>query len=95
MSGTDVQIIFGLAGDQGLGVIAAGYPQSGVVSCTTPGDLSSGSATVAAKPLDYQNVLGGRYRYSWTTSKSWAGTCRQLIVKLTDGTSHRANVRFK
>jgi hypothetical protein len=45
--------------------------------------------------LAYQKALGGRYRYSWSTPKSWAGTCRQLIVTLTDGTVHRSNVRFK
>jgi hypothetical protein len=94
-AGTVIPVVFSLGGDQGLGVLAVGSPQSAPVSCTAPETLTSGVATVASGPLDYQKAQGGRYRYSWSTSKSWAGTCRQLIVTLTDGTVHRANVRFK
>jgi hypothetical protein len=32
--------------------------------------------------------------YNWKTDARWAGTCRQLIVTLDDGTSHRANFNF-
>lgn len=94
-AGDVLPVVFSLGGDQGLAVIAAGFPQSAPTSCTSPGVLTSGVATVASRPLDFQKVLGGRYRYSWATSKSWSGTCRQLIVTLVDGTVHRANVRFK
>jgi hypothetical protein len=38
---------------------------------------------------------GGRYTYAWKTDRSWAGTCRQFIVLLMDGTYHRANFAFK
>jgi hypothetical protein len=31
----------------------------------------------------------------WKTDPSWAGTCRQLVVELNDGSIHRANFRFK
>ena len=92
-AGTVVPVVFSLGGDQGLDVLAAGFPQSAPVSCAAPGTLSSGLAT-AGGPLSYQKTPGGRYRYGWVSSKSWAGTCRQLIVVLTDGTVHRANVRF-
>ena len=37
----------------------------------------------------------GQYIYVWKTNKAWAGTCRQLVVKLTDGNEHRATFRFK
>jgi hypothetical protein len=94
-AGDIVPVAFGLSGDQGLAVIAAGFPQSAQTSCTSPGSLGSGLATVASRPLEYSKVNGGRYRYSWATSKSWAGTCRQLIVTLADGTVHRANLHFK
>jgi hypothetical protein len=94
-AGTDIPVVFSLGGDQGLGVIAAGFSQSGAISCTAPGEVTSGVATAASGPLDHQKAQGGRYRYTWATSKSWSGTCRQLIVTLIDGTVHRANVRFK
>jgi hypothetical protein len=34
------------------------------------------------------------YVYVWKTDRSWANTCRQLIVKLDDGSVHRANFQF-
>ena len=37
----------------------------------------------------------GQYVYVWKTDKAWSGTCRQLVVKLSDNTEHRANFRFK
>jgi hypothetical protein len=94
-AGDIVPVSFGLAGDQGLAVIATGFPESAQTSCSAPGTLSSGLATVASRPLEFSKVQGGRYRYWWATSKSWAGTCRQLILTLVDGTVHRANLRFK
>jgi hypothetical protein len=30
----------------------------------------------------------------WKTDKAWAGTNRQLVVKLADGTSHVANFKL-
>ncbi len=36
----------------------------------------------------------GRYLYVWKTDAAWAGTCRELNVRLADGTSHRASFRF-
>jgi hypothetical protein len=35
------------------------------------------------------------YVYVWKTRKGWAGTCRQLIVRLDDGTDYVAKLRFK
>ena len=35
-----------------------------------------------------------RYQLNWQTDASWAGTCRQLILTLEDGTQHRADFRF-
>jgi len=32
--------------------------------------------------------------YVWKTDKIWANTCRQLVVKLNDGTLHGANFTF-
>jgi MBG domain-containing protein len=37
---------------------------------------------------------GTQYIYNWQTSKSWAGTCRAMTVRLADGTTHTANFTF-
>jgi hypothetical protein len=32
---------------------------------------------------------------AWKTRRSWAGSCRQLLLGLADGTVRRADYRFK
>jgi len=32
--------------------------------------------------------------YVWKTDSAWAGTCRQLLVTLNDGTQHIAYFQF-
>ena len=32
--------------------------------------------------------------FLWKTEKNWAGGCRQLVLKLDDGTFHRVDVQF-
>ena len=51
------------------------------------------TVTAGGSSLSYDPTTG-QYIYVWKTEKSWAGTCRQLRVKLMDGTSHIANFNF-
>lgn len=94
-AGQNVAVIFSLAGNQGLGVFAAGYPQSVQTPCSAFGEQTTGTATTTVKPgLTFSSGSGGQYTYLWKTPTSWRGTCRQLVVKLNDGTYHRANLSF-
>lgn len=98
-AGQGIPIKFALGGDQGLGILMAGYPKSFVVNCSTYADLDSIESTVTAggSSLSYDPLVNapiGQYVYVWKTEKSWAGTCRQLEVKLMDGTSHFARFSF-
>ena len=52
------------------------------------------TVTASNSSLSY-NATTQQYTYVWKTDKAWAGTCRQLIVRLVDGTEHRANFKFK
>jgi hypothetical protein len=36
-----------------------------------------------------------QYTYVWKTKKDWGGTCHRLVVKLNDGSAHRAYFEFK
>lgn len=72
-------------------VLAAGYPQSAPVSCTSPADLTTGDPASATSPGSASP--GDNYTYLWQTDSSWTG-CRELIVKLVDGTYHRAVFNF-
>jgi hypothetical protein len=93
-AGSAIPVKFSLGGYQGLGIFATGYPKSSQISCTTrePEDAIEETVTAGQSSLNYDD---GQYIYVWKTVKSWAGYCRQLEVKLIDGTSHFANFKFK
>ena len=95
-AGAAVPVKFGLDGDHGLDILEAGYPKSQVIACdsSVPLDVVEETVTAGSSSLSYGATLE-RYTYVWKTSKTWAGTCRQLVVKLTDGTSHHATFAFK
>jgi len=95
-AGSAIPITFTLGGDQGLSILASGYPASEGTSC----DASSVSATLEATvspgsaTLSY-NASTEAYTYVWKTDKSWSGTCRQLVLQLADGSTHQARFQFK
>jgi hypothetical protein len=95
-AGSAIPVKFSLGGDQGLAIFASGYPKSEQIACSSAAEVDGIESTVAAgsSGLAY-DPLTDRYSYAWKTSKDWAGTCRQLVVKLDDTTSRRANFKFK
>jgi Fibronectin type III domain/Cellulase (glycosyl hydrolase family 5)/WD40-like Beta Propeller Repeat len=90
-AGSTVPVKFSLHGNKGLAIFATGYPKVQPISCATR--ASTGSLTSASGTLAYDRKRD-IYTFSWKTTKSWAGTCRQLIVRLNDGTSHPADFRI-
>jgi hypothetical protein len=96
-AGSAIPVKFGLGGDKGLNIFAAGYPKSSQIACASTEPLDDIELTTLAaggSSLSYDPATG-LYNYTWKTDKSWAGTCRQLVVKLADGTSQAANFKFK
>lgn len=94
-AGRSIPVTFSLGGDQGLDVLAPGYPRSEAVACGA-GALVDGAEpteTPGSSALAY-DAESDTYTYVWKTDRSWSG-CRQLVVKLDDGTTHRADVRFR
>jgi hypothetical protein len=87
---------FSLGAYRGLDVLAAGSPASGVHRCDTtdPSDALEETAQPGATGLTYDSGAG-RYHYVWKTPRSWAGTCRTLVVTLVDGRSRTAEFRFR
>lgn len=94
-AGSAVPVKFQLGGDQGLSVMAAGYPSSSVAQCDASAgtDAIEETATAGQSVLQYDSVTQ-TYTYVWKTDKAWAGSCRQLRVKLADGTVHAANFKL-
>jgi hypothetical protein len=95
-AGRAVPVKFSLGGNQGLNILAAGYPLTTQIACNTLATLDQIEQTVTAgsSGLSY-DATSDQYTYVWKTDKSWAGSCRQLTVKLNDGTSHQANFEFR
>jgi hypothetical protein len=93
-AGRAIPLKFSLSGDKGLNIFAVGYPVSQQVACDSSAPLSEleGTVTSGGSTLTYSP---DQYHYSWKTESSWAGTCRQLIVRLNDGSDHIAAFKFK
>ena len=95
-AGQAIPVKFSLNGNQGLNIFAAGSPLSQAIVCNSgaPVDDIEQTVTAGASSLSY-DAGTGQYIYVWKTDKAWAGTCRQLIVRLNDGTDHKASFKFK
>ncbi len=96
VAGCTVPMKFSLKGNQGVGVIAAGYPKSQPIACPAgvPVNTIPNAATAPANKLTY-NAKNDVYTYGWSTQKSWKNTCREFQLRLNDGTLHKASFRFK
>ncbi|MBV9790708.1 MAG: PxKF domain-containing protein, partial [Chloroflexi bacterium] len=94
-AGRAIPVKFSLSGNQGLNIFAAGYPKSQQISCdsSAPTDAVEETSSAGNSGLSY-DASTDTYTYVWKTEKSWSGSCRQLIVKLSDGTTHYANFKF-
>jgi hypothetical protein len=93
--GAAVPVKFSLTGYQGMAILASGSPASQRISCAAGGEIDAIEQTVAAgsSSLSYEATTD-RYSYVWKTSSLWAGTCRQLVVELDDGSVHKAFFKF-
>jgi hypothetical protein len=95
--GSAVPVKFSLAGDQGLAIFAAGYPRAVNQSCSTgiATDIVEETVTAGSSLLSY-DPGSQQYVYVWKTPSTWpSGSCRQLQVRLVDGTNHVANFKAK
>jgi DNA-binding beta-propeller fold protein YncE len=95
-AGRAIPVKFSLSGDKGLGIFAPGSPSSGPIACNSgdPATVLEETLTAGGSSLSY-NPVADQYIYVWKTEAAWAGTCRQLVVQLNDGSIHRANFKFK
>ena len=93
-AGRGIPVKFSLSGNQGLNIFAANNPYSVSFNCASndPGVDVSETLTAGGSSLSYSPDT---YTYVWKTESSWAGTCRQLVITLNDGTVHTANFKFK
>ena len=92
-----VKVIFGLGGDFGPAVLAAGSPASQRTDCTTGapiGPVELTASTDKKVTLRYDKKAQ-TYTYNWKTVRAWDGTCRQLILTFSDGSTAEAAFDFR
>lgn len=94
-AGQAVPVKFGLGGDYGLNILAAGAPSSRPMSCSSQLVADVESLAAASAPTLTYDAASNTYTYVWKTSKSFAGTCRQFELTLNDGTTRVAYFRFR
>jgi hypothetical protein len=96
VAGRSVPIRFELGGNQGLDVIEDGWPQVAVVGCDFNAEPEAGEP--ARHPRWFRELVyrksKKRYSMMWQTDRRWAGSCRQFMLKLKDGTARRADFKF-
>jgi len=93
-AGSAIPVKFSLHGNQGLDIFAAS-PSAPAESCGSTAALDTIEETVTAGGSGLQyDPAADQYIYVWKSDKTWAGTCRQLVVKLKDGTVHWAHFSF-
>jgi hypothetical protein len=94
-AGQSVPVKFGLGGDVGLDIFAAGSPSSSVIACPSGASTDEvETVTAGGSSLSY-DAATGQYTYVWKTEKAWAGSCRRLTLKLRDGSEHSALFELK
>lgn len=93
-AGRSVPLKFSLGGDRGLDVVAAGYPQVGRVDCSGAAPDDGVVSTTSEPGLTY-DAVSDQYVYVWSTDRAWAGSCRRVTLRLTDGSEHHALFDFR
>jgi hypothetical protein len=92
-AGSAIPVKFSLGGNQGLSIFAANYPASVSTACSaSQTDAVEETVTAGSSSLQY-DPGADQYIYVWKTDKNWTG-CRQLQVKLRDGSSRWATFSF-
>ena len=93
-AGRAIPVKFSLGGNKGLDIFASGYPQVVPLNCGATVVEILATATAGESTLSYDPGTD-QYIYVWKTEEAWAGSCRQLVVQLNDGSVHMANFTFR
>jgi hypothetical protein len=94
-AGSAIPVKFSLTGNQGIEIFVDSYPKSQTIACdaSAPADGIESTVTAGNSSLSYDGS-SDQYTYVWKTESSWTGTCRALVLKMKDGTVHRAVFKF-
>ncbi len=95
-AGSAIPVKFQLGGNRGFSIFAAGYPKTQAIACDPNAVVDGVEQTVTAGGSSLQYDAGSNmYTYVWKTDGAWSGTCRQLVLKFPNGSTRRADFKFK
>ncbi|MFL6209387.1 MAG: PxKF domain-containing protein [Pyrinomonadaceae bacterium] len=95
-AGQAIPMKFSLSGNKGLSIFPAGSPDSQQIACDSGATLSELQDTVSAGNSSLSYDAGSdKYNYVWKTDGAWAGTCRQFVLRLNDGSIRYAKFKFR
>jgi extracellular elastinolytic metalloproteinase len=96
VAGTTVPLRFNIGGNRGVDPLASNSPASQQIDCATglPVQFAITTPTASSNNKLTYNATTQHYQYNWATLGDWAGTCRQVIITLDDGTQLRARFEF-
>jgi probable HAF family extracellular repeat protein len=92
--GKTIPVRFTLGGNRGLDIFETGYPKSEAIPCDSAATVDGIEETLTGKGGLSYNASTDSYEYDWATGSTWSG-CRQFVMKLKDGSVHRANFIFR
>jgi hypothetical protein len=90
-AGQRVPVRFALGGARGPDAVVA--VEVAEVECRAGEEPVAGEPARLGRRVSYREPTGV-YRFAWRTERSWADSCRQLLVKLDDDSVQRAEFRF-
>jgi hypothetical protein len=96
-AGVPVPIRFSLDGFRGSKPEADGYPRStrcGGGDTEVIARASKKESRASKKPLFTYVRRADQYAMAWKTDRKWAGSCREFVLKLDDGSVHTAVFQF-
>ncbi len=94
-SGAVVPVEFGFCASGTLAIFETGSPSSAAHSCgIIPSDKSEEDGAMSTSGLAF-DPGSGRYKFNWETDNTWAGQCRTLTLRFTNGATETAEFEFR
>ena len=94
-AGAVVPVKFSFGADKGLDIFSAA-PSSVLTNCD--GSVPTGSPSESINSPGQSDLrydaATQQYTYLWKTEAKWKSTCRQLVLRFKDGSTHSANFQF-
>jgi predicted outer membrane repeat protein len=95
VAGDPLYVRFSLGGNKGSNVFFPGFPQTAEIACGSSVEHFEGQPASLARAPRYYSGQGGYYQFVMRTDHDWGDSCRQVIIRLSDGSTYQVNFQFR